>query len=85
MKLFRCYLKIYPNPSSHIITFASSDLMNDDCQLKIFDVYGRIVSQQIFIHAKNQIRTDISSFSKGIYFVEINQNNKILRGKFLKE
>ncbi len=78
-------LKIFPNPSSNIITFASNEFSNDQCELKIYDLYGRLVKQQTFLNAKSQIKTDVSIFTPGVYFVEINQNDKVLRGKFLKE
>lgn len=85
IKKLTASLKIFPNPSSNSITFASNEFSNDQCELKIYDLYGRIVKQQTFFNAKSQIKTDVSIFTSGIYFVEINQNDKVLRGKFLKE
>jgi hypothetical protein len=78
-------LKIYPNPANSTITVFSDQLTNHNCILSIIDLSGRVILQSSTLSSKFQIKTDISTFSKGVYFVELRQNETILRGKFIKE
>ena len=84
-QVFSNQLEIFPNPTNGIITIYTSALINEYCQLSIYDLFGRTVLQSTLISSKFQVQTDVSTFSKGVYFVELKQNDKVIRGKFLKE
>ncbi len=67
-------LSIYPNPASQIITVASKNQLLEN--IEIYDVLGkRIFSLEKADPASNVI--DISSYSKGMYFLKI--NNKLTK------
>ncbi|GAB4132106.1 MAG: hypothetical protein Fur0041_03080 [Bacteroidia bacterium] len=65
---------VYPNPSGDAITI--NGLSNDEnYDVRILDISGRVVySQSMF---RNGEKIDVASFSNGVYFIQINdQQNK---------
>ncbi|WP_394758986.1 CotH kinase family protein [Flavobacterium sp.] len=72
-------IAIYPNPASNLITINSSNTIN---KIEIIDIYGKLV--KIITLNENEIKTDISSFSKGIYFIKIYDENDIKTEKLIK-
>jgi OmpA-OmpF porin, OOP family len=76
-------IKIYPNPVKD--EFKVSGLkfkVGEKAEIKIFDVLGKEVYQNVFETSNFKLQT--SNFSNGIYFAEINDGKNILRKKFLK-
>ena len=72
---------IYPNPSKSIVTIASPQTVNG-YKLKVTDLTGKIVSSNDFSGVENTI--DISNYSNGLYFFEINSGNKTETIKIIK-
>jgi len=63
--------KIYPNPATDEITVDSKEEID---QVTIFDVTGKTVYSNN--DANNNLKVDVSSFNRGIYFIEVLSNNK---------
>ncbi len=67
------YFYVYPNPSSTSIHFSTNLDFTSESKLSIYNALGQLV------HQDNQITKDtsieLSTFSKGIYFVELQQEN----------
>ena len=63
-------LKLFPNPTTGLITIDYPGLFISN--INIFDVSGKLIfsDEQVNANAKN---IDISSFSNGIYFIQINR------------
>ena len=61
--------KLFPNPTTGLITIDSPELFLSN--INIFDVSGKLIfsDEQVNSNTKN---IDISSFSNGIYFIQIN-------------
>ena len=79
-------VKVYPNPfaSQTTIEILSSD-KHENCELKIYDLYGRNVSNLNFGN-KNKIILGKKTLSNGIYFYKINEREKtIAEGKIIIE
>ncbi|MEP7170348.1 MAG: T9SS type A sorting domain-containing protein, partial [Bacteroidota bacterium] len=76
---------LYPNPASQSITIESSLMTNDQCLMTILDLFGRVIYQFTIYNLKSKIKIDVSGFSQGVYFVQLQSGEKVLRGKFLKE
>jgi len=72
------YLNIYPNPSSRSMSISGINVP-EEIDITIFDLFG-----QNLINSQKSMDIDISSLSNGVYFVEINQSNKIHVLKFVK-
>jgi hemin uptake protein HemP len=73
---------IYPNPAENVLNI---DLFNADTEanLSVVDAMGRIVLNRTLLTAQNNI--DISSLNKGVYFVKIAQNGKLMTRKIVKQ
>jgi hypothetical protein len=75
-------LSIYPNPANEIITF-SMEKIEGNHSLEIFDLSGRIFHQ--IETTESSYELDISLWPSGIYVYRIQNEEGIIRGKFLKE
>jgi type IX secretion system substrate protein len=76
-------MKIYPNPANNVIyienLFNAVNIKNK--QINIVDVLGKRVISSVANSVVHQI--DISTLSKGLYFIQINDG--ITTYKFIKE
>lgn len=77
-------LSFFPNPVSNqlVIQFSSNELI--DLKTTIYDSKGMIVLNSNFDKNRNFI-IDVSSLSKGLYFVELTFGEKKFTKKFIKE
>jgi hypothetical protein len=76
-------ISIYPNPVTDNITINAGDLRNEIYDLRIYDVIGNLVLEKNI--ANNKTSIDVSTFSSGVYVVEVRTENGIEVKKFLKE
>lgn len=70
-------VKIYPNPSSDIITFESVEKIE---VIFIYDGFGKLV--EVIPAPENQFSLDISTYAKGHYLTVIKANGKVTQQKF---
>ena len=70
-------ISIYPNPTTDFINIQVKDNTINKLDIQLIDVYGRVVKQAVLY---NEISNglDISTFSNGIYFIIIKNNNNNL-------
>ncbi len=73
---------IYPIPTHDIITIEDCTQTKESL-VTIYNIYGQILLQQKL--TKNKTVIDISRFTKGVYFVKLNNSNKPDIIKFMKE
>ena len=74
-------IDIFPNPTQDKINVICHD--NTNYQISLFDNLGKILNTQFF---KGNANLDISSFPKGIYFIQIRSENGLTRNsKILKK
>ncbi|HKR05102.1 MAG TPA: T9SS type A sorting domain-containing protein [Bacteroidia bacterium] len=78
-------LAVYPNPAGEELTINSYLITGKKAEMKIYDLYGREVFQLQTASCKLQTQINVSHFSQGIYFVEMQSGEQVLRGKFLKQ
>ncbi len=65
------YFYVYPNPSSTNIHFSTNLEFTNESKLSIYNALGQLVHQ---VHnLTNDTSIELSTFSKGIYFVELQQ------------
>tara|TARA_B100000900_G_scaffold53214_1_gene39436 strand:- start:21135 stop:24950 length:3816 start_codon:yes stop_codon:yes gene_type:complete len=73
-------LQIYPNPSSGMITIIGSRIT----KISIYNTLGnqlhKVEKNNININSRN---IDLSNLARGIYFIQIEQNNKILNSQII--
>jgi hypothetical protein len=78
-------VNLYPNPVNNIINFVTDkDLIN--AQLNILDLSGRTVKQYTFNTTASAVNTiDASELTKGVYFMQLNNNGEINTFRFIKK
>lgn len=76
-------IKIFPNPASSDITFDFEGLTQSK-NLTIFDATGRVV---YFINDLNDtyLQLDVTDLKNGIYYVQVESENSVIKQKFIKE
>jgi hypothetical protein len=67
---------VYPNPGNGIINVEMKETIQVEGIIIFYDVLGRIVEQVKLNNNTKKIQLDITDKPKGIYILEIRQNNK---------
>ncbi len=75
-------LTVYPNPGNGILTVTSGSVLSY-ASLKLIDIQGRTILERTALNGTD-FTLDISAQADGIYFIELQQENKIVRVKLLK-
>lgn len=86
-KLKTIPVKAFPNPASDKITFAFENTdKHHKISLDCYDIYGRQMHEQKIYPGQLEAELDISNWGKGLYFVVVKSNGKIVgKGKFVVE
>ena len=71
---------IYPNPANNFID-VETEFKN--YSVSVFDDMGNLILKEKT--NQNKTRIDLSSFSNGIYFIQLQSNDKLVSKKFIKE
>lgn len=72
-------VQIYPNPFTNLITITGS---SNSLQVKIYDVKG---SLQLEDEIQNQSILNLTSFTSGVYFVEVRTETSLERRRVVKK
>jgi hypothetical protein len=75
-------LMVYPNPFSNQF-MVNYQLANTTAQLKVFNMYGKLVSNQVI--TKQNTLIDLSNEASGIYFVQITDGATRITKKMVKQ
>jgi plastocyanin len=75
--------KIYPNPVKDRIFF-QNQMKNDDLDVTIFDVLGKVVKQERLTRATIRNGVEVSSLKRGIYLVQVDNGNNTFTQKLIK-
>jgi len=77
-------ISIFPNPASNSTTISFSLEQSQKISLKVFDMDGRLVStlaDTMFEEGKNEILWKTDNVNTGVYFLEFQSAEKLLREK----
>ena len=75
--------KLYPNPITDVLSIENTTL--NISKIRVYDVLGNIIYEDYQSIKTSSIHLDFSLFSKALYFVEIEDNNKTcVRYKIMK-
>ena len=77
-------VKVYPNPFLDKIAIETSFLDNEVLVIKCFDVTGRMVFEDDNATKKSKAEIDLSFLSSGVYWLQLNIDNKTARFKLIK-
>lgn len=70
---------IYPNPNNGSFTIATDNFENTT--IEIYNVTGQLIANQSL--TQNKTLVDLTTFSKGVYFVKLETNNKTIVKKVI--
>jgi hypothetical protein len=70
-------VQIYPNPVEDVIHVSIENNTLNNIEIYLFDIFGRMLDIQRIIDKKTAI--NMSSFSAGVYFLQIKEGNRIIK------
>ena len=74
-------LAMYPNPTQFKLQFGSNDIeLSNDTKFAVYDIRGKEVLKGLL----DEKSIDVSSLTKGVYIVKLNENNRAISRKFVK-
>jgi len=73
--------EIYPNPANEFLVL--KNLENEDAQVSIFDMTGRLVYNNILTDYQNEI--NIQNLARGTYMVKVLSNEKVASQLLIKQ
>ena len=74
-------VKVFPNPSSDVVRFELPEMTGSVISYRIYALSGKAVQDGSLQNPE----INIASLSNGMYIIEVIQNNKVYRGKFVKK
>ena len=77
---------LFPNPCDNILNIDFGDFKEKAITISIYSITGiEVLKSDIKMLTKNLLQFDISSLSKGMYFVEIKNEKQSIIKKFVRE
>lgn len=77
-------MDVFPNPSLGMITINSSIFKSGDTQVSIFDLNGRLLSVKNESRRCELIEFDLGNFPKGMYVIQLMNQDHFVQHKVLK-
>ncbi|NND62092.1 MAG: T9SS type A sorting domain-containing protein [Flavobacteriaceae bacterium] len=74
---------IYPNPAHDELKIVLEESLEAD--IRVFDMSGKLVINNSDVMIENHHSVNISTLTKGIYFIRINSNKGAVTKKFIKQ
>ena len=80
-------LVVFPNPATDYISGTFASAIDDNINLRVFDMLGRTIqSQQVSVtEGLNKFTLDLNALSDGIYFIELRNSSERIVNKFILE
>ena len=76
-------LSISPNPSDGKFILYSNQTSHESYILTVYDINGKVITEDIFPTNNRSHAVDISNFAKGVYFIKVEGQNSIQRLKVI--
>ncbi len=78
-------LYLFPNPATDFITIEFDQQPEPNSLIQILSAEGRCIDQFILEKSTNKFELQLnkSKYNSGIYFISVNTNSNILKGKFV--
>jgi hypothetical protein len=76
-------ISVYPNPSSGIFTLELNNIIEKNTILTIVNSVGKVIYSEKLEIGERTKDINLSEYSKGIYFLEIETENRILNKKLV--
>lgn len=76
-------LIITPNPTNDVFFISANGQIKDDATLSILDLNGKTYLKQTIKNPTNPIQLSVSSFPKGVYFIQLSDKTRVMVGKVI--
>jgi len=76
-------LRVYPNPVKDFINLSVENLNNESYSLKITDLNGRIVYEEILAEQVGTHKINVAGLKPGIYIVSVNTSSRTTKKKII--
>lgn len=73
---------LFPNPANNLLNLVSEQFVNGVFSIAIIDAYGKVIHQQQNYRDNNQV-IDLSPFFNGVYFLQLNSQDKVATQPFI--
>jgi len=73
-------IAIYPVPAQNYVNVAVTSGLHSDLNVRVADLQGRTLATEVISASEDMLRLDVSTYAKGIYFVEVTGEN----GRFVQ-
>jgi len=73
---------LFPNPTSDILTITTPSAQQKQILISIYNMQGQEMISSLFQN-KNTIALDVSALAKGIYLVQVQRENRIVKKKLI--
>jgi hypothetical protein len=79
------HFNVYPNPANDEVTVVFSSDMEENYNIRLIDITGRIVLNQnnTSVVGENQYQMNLSEIAKGIYMVILQKGDAIMQTKIV--
>ena len=75
---------LFPNPNNGIFTLRFKKLEYERLNINVINILGqRVYSKDAFKPDENEFSVNLGDISKGVYFINITENNKTSTIKFI--
>ena len=75
---------VYPNPTTDFITVSFGTFSKENTVLKIYNVLGTVIHQEIVSKGKEQLKYPVYPYQNGLYFISIENGNERSTKRFFK-
>lgn len=76
---------IFPNPAHDKIYINNLNILQDKLHISIYNTIGQMILEKEYENLNTTIEINVSAFTKGIYFLKLNDANKLYNFKVLIE
>lgn len=75
----------YPNPFKDVVIFSFSKSLDNDINIVVFDLLGRLVHSEVLKNQNNSVSIILNNLPSAEYIVKLTSNNYIFSTKILKQ
>jgi hypothetical protein len=75
---------MYPNPVKDVLSINISDPFNEEITIQIVNLEGKVVFNQKYESAKDQIKLNTSMLKNGLYLVSVSSQSSVKQFKLIK-
>ena len=78
-------LSLFPNPTTGQLTIQVIPNLEQDQQLRVIDLFGRVLVQKVIQPKFSQLNVDLSAYQDGVYYLELRTRGQRVLKKVIKQ